>query len=116
MRHRKVKKVLDRKSGPRKALLRGLSTNLIVYGKIRTTKARARVIRPTVERLITRAKRGTLADRRALLSYVYTEQSVQKLLEVIAPRYATRTGGYTRISPIGTRGGDGAEMVQIEFV
>lgn len=116
MRHRKKGKVLDRKVGPRKALLRGLAVSLILYEKIKTTKAKAKVIRPIVERLITRGKNSTLASRRYLLKYLYKESAVKKVLEELGPRYKDRKGGYTRILSIGQRQGDGAEVAQIELV
>lgn len=116
MRHRKKGKVLDRKAGPRKALLRGLAVSLILYEKIKTTKAKAKTLRPIAERLITRGKNNTLAARRYLLKYLYQEAAVKKVLEELGPRYKDRKGGYTRILNIGQRQGDGAEVVQIELV
>lgn len=116
MRHRKKGKVLDRKAGPRKALLRGLAVSLILYEKIKTTKAKAKVLRPIVEKLITRGKNNTLTGRRYLLKYLYQEAAVKKVLEELGPRYKERKGGYVRILNIGRRQGDGAEIVQIELV
>lgn len=116
MRHRKKGKVLDRKVGPRTALLRGLAVSLILYEKMKTTKAKAKTVKPIVERLITRGKENTLAARRYLLKYLYKEAAVKKILEVISPRYKDRKGGYTRIINVGRRQGDGAEIVQIELV
>lgn len=116
MRHRKKGKILDRKVGPRKALLRGLAVSLILYEKMKTTKAKAKTVKPIVERLITRGKVNTLATRRYLLKYLYKESAVRKILEDIGPRYKDRKGGYTRILNIGRRQGDSAEIVQIELV
>ncbi|MBU1145963.1 50S ribosomal protein L17 [Patescibacteria group bacterium] len=116
MRHRKKGKVLDRKVGPRTALLRGLAVSLILYEKMQTTKAKAKTVKPIVERLITRGKTNTLAARRYLLKYLYKEAAVKKVLEELSPRYKERKGGYTRIINIGRRQGDGAEIVQIELV
>jgi large subunit ribosomal protein L17 len=116
MRHRKKGKILDRKVGPRKALLRGLAVSLILYEKIKTTKAKAKTVKPIVERLITRGKTNTLAVRRYLLKYLYKESAVRKILEELGPRYKDRKGGYTRILNIGRRQGDSAEVVQIELV
>lgn len=116
MRHQRKGKILDRKTGPRRALLRGLATNLILYEKIQTTRAKAKAVRPQAERLVTLAKEPTLAHRRLLLSRVYTEGAVKKLLEVLGPRYKERKGGYTRIINLKQRQGDGAPIVQIEFV
>lgn len=116
MRHRKKGKILDRKVGPRTALLRGLAVSLILYEKMQTTKAKAKTVKPIVERLITRGKENTLTARRHLLKYLYKEAAVKKVLEVISPRYKDRKGGYTRIINVGRRQGDGAEIVQIELV
>jgi len=116
MRHRKKGKILDRKAGPRKALLRGLAVSLILYEKMQTTKAKAKTVKPIVEKLITHGKENTLAARRYLLKYLYKEAAVKKVLEVISPRYKDRKGGYTRIINVGRRQGDAAEIVQIELV
>ncbi|MEA3249631.1 MAG: 50S ribosomal protein L17 [Patescibacteria group bacterium] len=116
MRHRKSGKTLDRKKGPREALLRSLATSVILYEKIKTTKAKAKAVRPMVEKLITVGKDGTLTARRRVNRVVYGDNAVKKVMEEISPRYKDRQGGYTRITGIGTREGDGAEMVQIELV
>ncbi len=116
MRHRKKGKVLDRKAGPRKALLRGLAVSLILYEKMQTTKAKAKTVKPIVEKLITHGKANTLAARRYLIKYLYKEAAVRKVMEELGPRYKDRKGGYTRILNIGRRQGDGAEIVQIELV
>lgn len=116
MRHRNVGTILDRKKAPRQALIRGLATNLVLYEKIQTTDARARALRPFVERLITTGKSGDLNARRELIRVLYTPNAVKKVLEVLSPRYKTRPGGYTRILKLGQRKGDAALMVQIEFV
>ena len=116
MRHRKTTKTLGRKATARKALLRDLATSVVVYEKIKTTEAKAKAVRPVVERLITKAKKGDLATRRMLLAFFTTEQPVNKLLEVIGPRYKDRHGGYTRITKLGHRQGDGADIAQIELV
>ena len=116
MRHRKKGKILDRKVGPRTALLRGLAVSLILYEKMQTTKAKAKTVKPIVEKLITRGKINTLATRRYLLKYLYKEAAVKKVLEALGPRYKDRKGGYTRIINIGRRQGDAAEIVQIELV
>lgn len=109
-------KILDRPTGPRKALLRSLATNLVIYEKIKTTEAKAKAIKPIVEKYITLSKRNNLAARRRLLTFFYWESAVKKLLEVIGPRYKERRGGYTRIVKLGTRPGDRARMVQLELV
>lgn len=116
MRHRVKKKTLDRKAGARNALLKNLALQLVVYEKIRTTEAKAKVLRPYVERLITKGKANTLAARRALLRVLPTEISVKKVLEELGPRYQERAGGYLRITKTTPRQGDGAHMAVIEFV
>lgn len=116
MRHRKTGKTLGRTATARKALLRDLATSLVVYEKIETTEAKAKAMRPVVEKLITKAGLGTLAARRALLAYFTTEQPVNKLMDVIGPRYKSRAGGYTRILKLRTRQGDAAKVVRVELV
>lgn len=116
MRHRKKGKILGRKKESREALLRGLATSLIVYEKIKTTKAKAKAIKPVIEKLITTAKKNDLTARRRLLEVLYHKKAVNKALEVLGPRYKERKGGYTRIINLERRAGDNAEMVQIEFV
>ncbi len=116
MRHRSKKKILGRDPHSRKALLRDLATALVTYEKIETSFGRAKVVKPMVERLITKAKKNDLATRRALMKVFTTEQPVKKLLEVIGPRYAERHGGYTRITKLGTRVGDRAETAILELV
>ncbi|MFO0764478.1 MAG: 50S ribosomal protein L17 [Patescibacteria group bacterium] len=116
MRHRRVGKTLDRKAGPRKALLRGLATSIVLYEHVNTTLAKAKAVRPLVERLITRGKEKSLHNRRQLARTLMTETAVNKVLEELGPRYQTRPGGYTRIIKLGTRKGDGAEIAQIQLV
>ncbi len=116
MRHRRTGKTLDRKTAPRRALLRGLATSLVTHEHVTTTLAKAKAMRPLVERLITRGKQKTLHARRELMKTVLTEQAINKLLEELGPRYATRPGGYTRIIKLNPRKGDGAAMAQIQLV
>jgi len=116
MRHRSNKVTLDRKSGPRKALLSGLICQVILYEKIKTTEAKAKAIKPRVEKVITRGKVDSLANRRILLSRLPIKKAVKKVFEVLGPRYKDRNGGYLRIIKIKNRVGDGAPLVQIEFV
>lgn len=116
MRHRKVGKTLDRKAAPRRALLRNLATSLVLYERVQTTKAKAKAVAPYVERMITVGKEKTLHARRELLKELTTPSAVEKVLSELGPRYLERRGGYTRITKIGHRSGDAAEMVQIEFV
>lgn len=116
MRHQKNKVTLDRKVGPRRALLKGLAESLILFERIETTKAKAKAVRSLAERLITTSKAGTLTSRRSLISQLPTENSVKKLMEVLGPRYKDRKGGYTRITMLKNRVGDGAEEVVLELV
>lgn len=116
MRHRNKTKTLKRNASARKALLRDLATSVIVYEKVKTTAGKAKAVQPVVERLITKAKKGDLAARRHMLSYFTTEGPAKKMMEVIGPRYHDRQGGYTRITKLGYRQGDGAEEVMIELV
>jgi len=116
MRHQKKIKHLDRNAAGRKALLRGLATSVIIYEKIKTTKAKAKALKPMVEKLITLAKKNDLTAKRELLKVLYHKKAIDKILEVLGPKYKERKGGYTRIIKLGRRAGDAAEMVQIEFV
>jgi len=116
MRHRNTTKTLKRKTAARKALLRDIATGVVVYEKVKTTEGKAKAVRPVVERLITKAKKGDLTARRELLKFFATEQPVNKLMEVLGPRYKTRPGGYTRLTKLGFRQGDGAQEVLIELV
>jgi len=116
MRHQKKKVTLDRKTAGRRSLLANLAESLILYEKIETTKAKAKAVQSVVEKLITKAKKNTLAVRRDIMKVLYTDNAVKKLLEQLGPRYMDRKGGYTRITMIKNRVGDGAEIVLIEFV
>lgn len=116
MRHRKKKKILGRKKEPREALMRGLATSLIIYEKIKTTETKAKTLKPYVEKMITLGRKNTLHARRQLLAKLYVESAVNKVLEVLSPRYKDRKGGYTRITKLGARHGDGAKIAQIEFI
>lgn len=116
MKHRKKGKILDRKIGPRKALLRSLMINLILVGKIKTTEAKAKVLRPWIEKLITIGKIDSLSNRRRLISFLQNQAAVKEILTVLGPKYKERKGGYTRIIKLGQRKGDAAKMAIIEFV
>ncbi len=117
MRHRNSGKILDRKKGPRESLLANLATSVILYEKVKTTKAKAQAVRPLVERAITAGRTGTLASRRKISAFLRgNENAAKKVMEVLGPRYKTRNGGYTRMTKMLRRQGDGAEMVQIELV
>ncbi len=109
-------KKLGRTSDQRKAILRGLVTDLLRNERITTTQTRAREAGRRAEKMITLAKRGDLHARRQVLAYVYDEDVVAKLFDDIAPRYEDRDGGYTRILKLGPRRGDAAEEVFLELV
>jgi large subunit ribosomal protein L17 len=117
MRHRKQRHKLSRDSAHRRSLLRNLSRELIAHERIRTSQAKAKAVKPEVEKLITLAKRGDLHARRHALSTLGQDKFiVHKLFEEIAPRYAERPGGYTRIVKLGPRRSDSTEMVFLELV
>ncbi|ANZ17948.1 MULTISPECIES: 50S ribosomal protein L17 [Streptomyces] len=99
-----------------KALLRNLATNLFEHGRITTTEAKARRLRPFAERLVTKAKKGDLHNRRQVMELITDKSVVHTLFTEIAPRFAERPGGYTRITKIGNRRGDNAPMAVIELV
>ncbi|WP_202081266.1 50S ribosomal protein L17 [Caldalkalibacillus salinus] len=115
---------LGRDSAARKALFRDLVTDLFIYERIETTESKAKELRSIAEKMITLAKRGDLHARRQVAAYVRPEQAgdesgknaIQKLFDDIAPRYAERQGGYTRVLKIGPRRGDGAPMAFLELV
>ena len=116
MRHRKAGRQLRRTSEQRLALLRNLASSLIEHGAIETTEAKAKELQPFVEKLVTKAKAGTLHKRRLAARHVHQRAIGDKLFQELGPRFAARPGGYTRILKIGARRGDGAEMARIEFV
>jgi large subunit ribosomal protein L17 len=117
MRHQRNRNKLSRDSAHRKALLSNLSREVIDHERIRTTHAKAKALRPEVEKLITLAKRGDLhARRQAMAALGQDKFVVYKLFEEIAPRYADRPGGYTRILKLGPRPSDATEMAMIELV
>jgi len=107
---------LGRPTDQRKAMLRGLVTSLLEAGRIETTLARAKEVRCLADKMITLGKTNTLHSRRQALSFVTKKDVVYKLFEEIAPKYAERNGGYTRVLKAGPRRGDGAEMAIIELV
>ena len=108
---------LGRQTGSRMALYRNLTVSILRYERVRTTEAKAKEVRGRVDRMISLAKRGDVPARRAVLAELPNEPLVvRKLFEEIAPKYADRTSGFTRIVRIGQRAGDAAEMVQIELV
>jgi large subunit ribosomal protein L17 len=117
MRHQKSRGKLSRDSAHRKALLMNLSKEIIEHERVKTTAPKAKAVKPEIERLITLAKRGDLHARRQALSTLSQDKfAVHKLFEDLAPRYAERPGGYTRILKLGPRRSDSTEMVFIELV
>ena len=107
---------LGRPTASRMAMLRAMVTFLLENGKIETTFYRAKEVQPVVEKMITLGKKGNLAAYRKAMAYVTKEDVVQKLFKEIAPKYADRNGGYTRVTRTGARRGDAAEMAVIELV
>lgn len=107
---------LGRTSSHRRALFRNLVTSLFQSERIETTEAKAREIRPIADKLITLAKQGDLHARRQAEAYLFDEDVLKKLFDVIGPRYTERAGGYTRIVKLGNRKGDAAPMALIELV
>ena len=116
MRHQLRIPLLSKPSDQRKALLRGLTTQLIREGRVTTTKARAKALRNETERMISLAKEGTLSARRRAMGYIYDKKLVHSLFEKAQERYGDRNGGYTRIVRTVSRRGDNAQMAIIELV
>lgn len=116
MRHRKTKVTLDRVKGQRELMLRTLAAQLVLHEGVVTTAAKARAVRPLVERMITRGKAGSVTSRRYLSTFFTTEAPVKKIIDVLGGRYKERAGGYTRTIKLGQRAGDGASTVRIELV
>ena len=117
MRHQKQRGKLSRDSAHRKSLMSNLCKEVIEHERIKTSEAKAKAVKPELEKLITLAKRGDLHARRQTLSQLGQDAGiVHKLFEDVAPRYVARSGGYTRILKLGPRPGDNAPMARIEFV
>ena len=116
MRHQLRIPLLSKPADQRKALLRGLTTQLIREGRVTTTKARAKALRNEAERMISLAKEGSLASRRRAIGYIYDKKLVHALFEKAKERYGDRNGGYTRIVRTVSRKGDNAQMAIIELV
>lgn len=117
MRHHDANRKFGRSKNGRTALLKGLVASLVLHERILTTEAKAKELRPNVEKMITKAKNPTLATRRTLLAGLYNNTDVvEKLIGSIAPRYSERPGGYTRITKIVSRKSDGSPMAVIELV
>jgi large subunit ribosomal protein L17 len=116
MRHHRSGKKLGRDSAHRKALYANLACALVEHGRIKTTVTKAKAVKPFAEQMITLGKRGDLAARRQAISELRSQDAVHKLFAEVAPRFAERPGGYTRIVKIGPRQGDAAEMAYLELV
>lgn len=105
-----------RERDQRRALIKGLATSLVMHGKIETTLPKAKEIRPYVEKLVTKAKKGTLENRRAIIAGLTTKEAAHKLVDGIAPQLAARNSGYLRIKKTTLRRGDLAQLAEISFV
>jgi len=116
MRHRVAGRKLDRPTGHRVSMYRNLVTDLLRYEKLVTTEAKAKEVRGMAEKIITLGKDGDLQARRQALAFVTDKKVVKKLFDELAPRYADRPGGYTRVVKLGPRLGDGAAMARLELV
>ncbi len=116
MRHHRAGKKLGRDSAHRKALYSNLAGALIEHGRIRTTEAKAKAVKPIAEQLITLGRRGGIHARRQALAYLRSQDVVHRLFSDVGPRFAERPGGYTRIVKLGPRQGDSAAMVYLELV
>jgi large subunit ribosomal protein L17 len=117
MRHQKTRNKLSRDSAHRRSLLMNLTKEVLEHERIKTSEAKAKAVKPEIEKLITLAKRGDLHARRQALSALSQDKfAVYKLFEEVAPRYADRPGGYTRILKLGPRRSDATEMVYLELV
>lgn len=116
MRHGVSGRKFDMPTAQRKALFRGLVRELIIHERITTTVTRAKEVRPMAEKMITLGKDGSINARRRALSFVTDRDVIAKLFSDVAPRYATRQGGYTRIIKLGKRRGDGTDMAIFELV
>lgn len=116
MKHGVSGRRFDMPTAQRIAMFRSLVTQVLKHDSIQTTEARAKEVKPLVDKMVTLGKRGTLHARRQALAYVYEPAVVERLFDEIAPRYTTRPGGYTRVMKIGPRKGDGAMMAQLELV
>ena len=116
MRHKVAGRKLGRDTGHRRAMYRNLVTDLLGYEKITTTEAKAKEVRGLAEKMISLGKEGGLNSRRQALTFIIDKKVAEKVFTELAPRYAERSGGYTRITKLGPRLGDGAAMVQLDLV
>jgi large subunit ribosomal protein L17 len=116
VRHRRAGKKLGRDAAHRRSLYANLACSLIEHGRVRTTEAKAKAVKPFAEQMITLGKRGDLAARRQAISELRSQDAVHRLFADVAPRFAERPGGYSRIVKLGPRQGDAADMVYLELV
>jgi large subunit ribosomal protein L17 len=116
MRHQRAGRKLGRDAAHRKALYANLTASLIEHGRIKTTVAKAKEVRPVAEEMITLGRRGDVAARRHALRFLRSQDVVHKLFSDVGPRFADRPGGYSRIVKLGPRQGDAAEMAYLELV
>jgi large subunit ribosomal protein L17 len=116
VRHARAGKKLGRESAHRKALYANLACSLIEHGRIKTTEAKAKAVKPFAEQMISLGRRGDLHARRQALAHLRSQEIVYKLFSDVGPRFADRPGGYSRIVKLGPRQGDAAEMVYLELV
>lgn len=116
MRHKLKFKKLNRTSSHRKAMFANMAVSLIMNEQIKTTATKAKAMRPVIERLVTKARKGTLAARRDIISRIKDKKAADKLMTTLATRYKTRPGGYTRVVKAGNRYGDMAPVAYIEFI
>jgi large subunit ribosomal protein L17 len=116
MRHRNAGFKLGRNTSHRRAMLRNLVTSVILMDRVETTITKCKATRPIIEKMITLGKNGSVHARRQALAYMMTPESVDRLFNVVAPRYASRNGGYLRITRTGPRKGDAAELAYIELL
>jgi large subunit ribosomal protein L17 len=116
MRHRAKGRQLSRTSSHRRALLNNMATSLFEHGRVVTTEAKAKELRPFAEKLITLARRGDLHARRLVERKIKSRETLSRLFSEIGPRFAARSGGYTRILKLGHRDGDGADIARIELL
>ena len=116
LRHKISGRQFGRASGPRRAMFRIMVTDLLRHGQIKPTVAKAKAIRPLTEKMVSLGKGGTLHDRRQAAAFITDKSVVKAVFDEIAPRFEERNGGYTRITRLGVRAGDAAEMALIELI
>ena len=116
LRHKISGRQFGRASGPRRAMFRIMVTDLLRHGQIKTTVAKAKAIRPLTEKMVSLGKGGTLHDRRQAAAFITDKSVLKAVFDDIAPRFEERNGGYTRITRLGVRAGDAAEMALIELI